>query len=141
MLAEFLAAIAALYLTMSVCRSVRNEFKSVRNEFKSVRNEFHAYDRIFTKIIDVITIDNVYLQLLLLLLLLFIDNIIVSQVFLKIIRANSNNNKLVEIKINVPGKELFAKKKCQSFEEATDEAVAALRRQINKHKGKLLEKS
>ena len=72
---------------------------------------------------------------------LFIDNIIVSQVFLKIIRANSNNNKLVEIKINVPGKELFAKKKCQSFEEATDEAVAALRRQINKHKGKLLEKS
>ena len=35
---------------------------------------------------------------------LFFDNIIVSQVFLKIIRANSNNNKLVEIKINVPGK-------------------------------------
>ena len=46
---------------------------------------------------------------------LFFDNILVSQVFLKIIRANSNNNKLVEIRINVPGKELFAKKKCQSF--------------------------
>ena len=37
--------------------------------------------------------------------------------------------------------ELFAKKKCQSFEAAIDEAVNALRRQINKHKGKLLEKS
>jgi putative sigma-54 modulation protein len=48
---------------------------------------------------------------------------------------------LVEIRINVPGKELFAKKKCQSFEAAIDEAVNALRRQINKHKGKLLEKS
>ena len=42
----------------------------------------------------------------------------------------------VEIKINVPGKELFARKKSKSFEEATDEAVDALRRQINKHKGK-----
>ena len=72
---------------------------------------------------------------------LFFDHILVSQVFLKIIRANSNNNKLVEIRINVPGKEMFAKKKCQSFEAAIDEAVNALRRQINKHKGKLLEKN
>jgi len=71
---------------------------------------------------------------------LFFDNILVSEVFLKIIRANSSNNKLVEIKINIPGKELFAKKKCQSFEAATDEAVDAIRRQINKHKGKLQEK-
>ena len=42
---------------------------------------------------------------------LFFGNIIVSEVFLKIIRANSNNNKLVEIKINVPGKELFLQEK------------------------------
>ena len=68
---------------------------------------------------------------------LFFDNILVSEVILKIISANSNNNKLVEIKLNIPGKELFAKKKCQSFEAATDEAVNALRRQINKYKGKL----
>ena len=67
---------------------------------------------------------------------LFFGNILVSEVFLKIVRANSNNNKLVEIKINIPGKELFARKKSKSFEEATDEAVDALRRQINKHKGK-----
>ncbi len=68
---------------------------------------------------------------------LFFGNIRGAEVFLKIIRANTNNNKLVEIKINIPGKELFAKKKSKSFEEATDEAVDALRRQINKHKGKL----
>ena len=30
---------------------------------------------------------------------LFFGNILVSEVFLKVIRANSNNNKLVEIKI------------------------------------------
>jgi len=41
---------------------------------------------------------------------LFFGNIVDSEVFLKIITPNSNNNKLVEIKINVPGKELFAKK-------------------------------
>ena len=38
---------------------------------------------------------------------LFFGNIVDSEVFLKIITPNSNNNKLVEIKINVPGKELF----------------------------------
>jgi putative sigma-54 modulation protein len=63
---------------------------------------------------------------------------LVSEVLLKINRANYNN-KLVEIRINVPGKELFASKNCKSFEEATNEAVDALRRQINKYKGKLQE--
>ena len=72
---------------------------------------------------------------------LFFGNIVDSEVFLKIITPNYNNNKLVEIKINVPGKELFAKKKSKSFEEATDDAVDALRIQITKHKEKLYTKS
>ena len=72
---------------------------------------------------------------------MFFGNIVDSEVFLKIITPNSNNNKLVEIKINVPGKELFAKKKSKSFEEATDDAVDALRIQITKHKEKLYTKS
>ena len=72
---------------------------------------------------------------------LFFGNIVDSEVFLKIITPNSNNNKLVEIKINVPGKELFAKKKSKSFEEAIVDAVDALRIQITKHKEKLYTKS
>jgi len=72
---------------------------------------------------------------------LFFDHIIVSEVFLKIDSANKNDNKIVEIKLNLPGKELFAKKQKNSFEEATDEAVDALRRQIKRHKGKLYVKS
>lgn len=72
---------------------------------------------------------------------LFFGNIVDSEVFLKIITPNANNNKLVEIKINVPGKELFAKKKSKSFEEAIDDAVDALRIQITKHKEKLYTKS
>lgn len=68
---------------------------------------------------------------------MFFDNIIDAEVYLKIDRANTNDNKIVEIKLNIPGKDLFAKKQCKSFEEATDETVEALRRQIKRHKGKL----
>ena len=41
-------------------------------------------------------------------------------------------NKLVEIKLHIPGKELFAKRNSISFEAATDEVTEALRRQILK---------
>jgi putative sigma-54 modulation protein len=68
----------------------------------------------------------------------FHDNIIGAEVFLKVENRTDFMNKITEIKLNLPGKELFAKKKeCKSFEEATDGAVDALRRQIKKHKGKI----
>jgi putative sigma-54 modulation protein len=66
----------------------------------------------------------------------FFENIIDLEVYLKIDKAESHNNKVVEIKLNVPGKDLFAKKQCKSFEHATDDAIEALRRQLKKHKGK-----
>ena len=65
----------------------------------------------------------------------YYDKIIGGDVFLKLETADQQN-KVAEIKIKLPGKDLFAKKQCKSFEEATDEAVEALRRQINKHKSK-----
>jgi putative sigma-54 modulation protein len=68
---------------------------------------------------------------------LFFDNIISSEVFLRVDKDQEKENKLAEIKILLPGKELFAKKQCRTFEEATDLAVEALRRQVRKHKGKL----
>ena len=45
-------------------------------------------------------------------------------------------NKITEIKLLVPGKELFAKRKCKSFEEAADETIDALKKQIIKEKEK-----
>lgn len=69
-------------------------------------------------------------------LALFHDRIIRSEVFLRIDKSDIMENKVAEIKISVPGKELFASKQCKSFEEATDNAVEALRRQITKHKAK-----
>ena len=67
----------------------------------------------------------------------FYDNIVASEVYLRLDKSDENGNKVAEIKLNIPGKELFAKKQCKSFEEATDLAVEALRKQIKKHKGKL----
>ncbi len=67
---------------------------------------------------------------------MFDDQILGSEVFLRLDKSDSKDNKVAEIKISVPGKDLFAKKQGSSFEEATDTAVEALRRQIKKHKSK-----
>lgn len=66
----------------------------------------------------------------------FHDRIIGAEVFLRVEKDHANGNKLTEIKLAIPGKDLFAKKQCKSFEEATDQVVEALRRQIRKVKGK-----
>jgi putative sigma-54 modulation protein len=70
---------------------------------------------------------------------LFFDNIIASEVFLRLDKAHDKENKIAEVKILIPGKELFAKKQCKSFEEAADLAVEALRKQVSKHKEKSLQ--
>lgn len=68
----------------------------------------------------------------------FFDRIIDGEVIMKVDKDDANENKLVEIKLNIPGNQLFAKERSKSFEAATDEAVEALRRQIKKHKEKLI---
>lgn len=67
---------------------------------------------------------------------LFFDNIIAGEVFLRLDKSSNSDNKIAEIKISIPGKDLFAKKQCSSFEEAADSACEALRRQVRKHKTK-----
>ena len=64
----------------------------------------------------------------------FNDQIVSAEVFLKIDKDREKENKIAEIKLHVPGKDMFAKKQCKSFEEATNVAVEALRRQIMKDK-------
>jgi len=66
----------------------------------------------------------------------FHDRIIKGEVFLRIDKSDVMENKIAEVKLSIPGKELFAKKQCKSFEEATDIAVDALKKQIDKHKAK-----
>ncbi len=65
------------------------------------------------------------------------DQIISSEVFLRIDKTQEKENKIAEVKILIPGKELFARKKCKSFEEAADLAVDALKKQVGKFKEKV----
>src|ERR1051325_202749 len=67
---------------------------------------------------------------------LFYDNIISSEVYLKL-EPNADENKIAEVKILMPGKEVFAKKQCKTLEEAADLAVEALRKQVGKYKEKV----
>lgn len=69
----------------------------------------------------------------------FYDRIIDGEVFLKQENGHSTavpDNKIVEIKLNIPGNQLFVKGEGESFEAATDSAVSALKKQIRKHKEK-----
>ena len=65
------------------------------------------------------------------------DQIIASEVYLRVDKNNEKENKIAEVKLLMPGSELFAKKQCKSFEEATDNVVDALKRQIEKYKAKV----
>jgi putative sigma-54 modulation protein len=68
---------------------------------------------------------------------LFYDNIIAAEVYLKLDKEHAFENKIGEVKVLIPGKELFAHKQCNSFEEAVDTAVEALRKQVIKQKEKV----
>jgi putative sigma-54 modulation protein len=65
------------------------------------------------------------------------SDIIGSEVILKVENTEDLENKVAEIRLMIPGNDLFAKKICKTFEESTDQAVEALRKQLIKHKEKL----
>ncbi len=67
----------------------------------------------------------------------FFDQIISGEVYLRLENTEDEANKIVEIKLAIPGNDLFAKEQCKSFEEATDKAVESLRKQVNKRKDKV----
>ncbi|MDR9397943.1 ribosome hibernation-promoting factor, HPF/YfiA family [Salibacter sp.] len=67
----------------------------------------------------------------------YFDGIISGEVILRVENTEDKTNKIVEMKLEIPGNNPFAKKQCKTFEEATDSCVEALRRQIKKTKEKL----
>jgi putative sigma-54 modulation protein len=64
------------------------------------------------------------------------DDIVGAEVFLKLEKTQDLENKVAEIRLEIPGNELFAKKQSKSFEESTDNVIDALIKQITKHKEK-----
>ncbi|MBT8297001.1 MAG: ribosome-associated translation inhibitor RaiA [Maribacter sp.] len=64
----------------------------------------------------------------------FYDRVISSDVFLKVENTSSKENKIVEIKLNVPKDKFVVKKQCKTFEEALDSACNSLERKLKKIK-------
>lgn len=67
----------------------------------------------------------------------FFDRIIDGEVFMRLDKDNNMENKIIEIKINIPRNQLFAKERAKTFEAASDQAIVALKKQIIKHKDKI----
>ena len=63
-----------------------------------------------------------------------IDNAVKCEVTLKVDKPESDNNKIAEIRIFVPGKDLFVTKQADTFEQAVSDGVDTLKVQIEKYK-------
>ncbi len=64
------------------------------------------------------------------------EDIVNAEVFLRLDNDLEKENKISEIRLDISGKPLFARKQSKTFEEATDDAIDALKKQITKHKQK-----
>ncbi len=64
-------------------------------------------------------------------------NLIKADIFLKLERLESYENKMTEIRIHSSKSEYFAKKQCDTFEQSVDLAIQAIRKQVLKSKGKI----
>jgi putative sigma-54 modulation protein len=68
------------------------------------------------------------------------EQVIGSEVVLRLENVEDQNNKIAEIRLLIPGQDLFARKQSKTFEEASDQAIDALKRQLTKHKEKIRSK-
>jgi putative sigma-54 modulation protein len=64
------------------------------------------------------------------------DRIMKSEIFLRLDKSSTDDNKICEIKIFAPGHNLFASRKCLTFEDAVTQTVHALEEQLKKQKTK-----
>jgi putative sigma-54 modulation protein len=62
----------------------------------------------------------------------FYDKIVEAEVFLKLETQQSVKDKVVEIKLHIPGKTLFVAKTTKTFEESADLAVQTVAEQLKK---------
>ncbi|OCB78072.1 ribosome hibernation-promoting factor, HPF/YfiA family [Flavobacterium crassostreae] len=67
----------------------------------------------------------------------YYDKVVCSDVYLKLDNTSDKENKIVEIKMNVPGDDFLVKKQCKSFEEAVELSAESLERMLVKRKEKV----
>jgi putative sigma-54 modulation protein len=64
------------------------------------------------------------------------DKIVDAEVFFKVQSTSDKENKITEVKINIPGSELMVKRETKTFEEGINLAVDSLKRQLKRSKEK-----
>ncbi|MDR0845674.1 MAG: ribosome-associated translation inhibitor RaiA [Tannerella sp.] len=70
----------------------------------------------------------------------YYDGILAAEVILRVIKPESAQNKQAGIRLKIKNNDCFAEKTSNSFEEAIDEAVDALEKQLLKVKEKIRNK-
>lgn len=66
----------------------------------------------------------------------YYEDITKVEVSLKVVKPETADNKEAGVKVLVPNGEFYANKICDSFEQAIDESVEALEKQLVKYKEK-----
>lgn len=66
----------------------------------------------------------------------YVENGVVAEVTLRLVKSEEKTNKEASIKLLVPEGDLFASKQSDTFEEAVVEAVDAIIKQIGRYKEK-----
>jgi len=65
------------------------------------------------------------------------DNVIRTEVSLKLENSGKIRDKIAEIKVNLPGTVLVVKEQAKTFEFSVDRAASSIRRQIIKYKDRM----
>ena len=66
----------------------------------------------------------------------YFDKIVDTKVYLKVEQTSEKENKIVEIKVNIPGNEFVVTKHAKTFEEGASLGIDVLKRQLTKSKEK-----
>ena len=67
----------------------------------------------------------------------YFDQIVGAEVYLKLVQDGHNETKVAEVKLNIPGNDLFASSQSEAFEKSISETTDKLKRQLDKLKTKM----
>jgi putative sigma-54 modulation protein len=67
----------------------------------------------------------------------YFNQILRAEIYLKLEHTVNEANKVFEIKLAIPGTDLFCKEHAPTFEAATDLAMECVKSQISKHKDRV----
>lgn len=65
------------------------------------------------------------------------DKVLECRVFLKLDKSDTKENKICDIKLVIPGQDLFASRQSGTFEEATTQSIEAIKHQMERWKATL----